>query len=85
MRLGPGSGGVGGIMSLDYLCRWQIQIFVYCVWRISAHLRCTQCSILFTLCISASYRVFVYGRYCNSRLVCVWLSDLDLSRHHPPS
>ena len=33
------------------------------------------------LWISASYRVFVYGRYRKSRLVCVWLSDLDLSRH----
>ena len=22
--------------------------------------------------------IFVYGRYCKSRLVCVWLSDLDL-------
>ena len=33
--------------------------------------------------ISASYHVFVCGRYCKSRLVCVWLSDLDLSRHRP--
>ena len=37
-----------------------------------------------TLSISASYRVFVYGRYRKSRLVCVLLSDLDLSRHHLP-
>ena len=36
-----------------------------------------------TISISASYRVFVYGRYRKSRLVCVWLSDLDLSQHHP--
>ena len=36
-----------------------------------------------TLSISASYHVFVYDRYRKSRLVCVWLSDLDLSRHHP--
>ena len=36
-----------------------------------------------TLWISASYSVFVYGIYRNSRRVCVWLSDLDLSRHHP--
>ena len=34
------------------------------------------------LSISASYRVFVCGRYCKSRLVCVLL-DLDLSRHYP--
>ena len=32
-----------------------------------------------TLSISASYHVFVYGRYRKSRLVCVCLSDLDLS------
>ena len=33
----------------------------------------------FTLSISAFYHVFVYGKY---RLVCVWLTDLDLFRHH---
>ena len=31
-------------MSLDSLCRWQVQVSVYCAWRIPAHLRCTQCS-----------------------------------------
>ena len=31
---------------LDYLCIWQVQVYVYCAWRIPAHLRCTQCSIL---------------------------------------
>ena len=36
-------------MSLDYLCRWQGQVSVYCAWRIPAHLRCTQCSILLHL------------------------------------
>ena len=35
-----------------------------------------------TLPISASYHVFVYGRYRKSRLVCVLLSDLDLSGPH---
>ena len=34
------------VMSLDSLCRWQIQVSVYCARRIPAHLRCTQCSIL---------------------------------------
>ena len=33
-------------MSLDSLCRWQVQVSVYCAWRIPAHLRCTQCSIM---------------------------------------
>ena len=28
-------------MSLDYLCRWQVQVSVYCAWRIPAHLRCS--------------------------------------------
>ena len=36
-------------MSLDSLCRWQVQISVDCAWRIPAHLRCTQCSILLHL------------------------------------
>ena len=36
-------------MSLDSLCGWQVQVFVYCAWRIPAHLRCTQCSILLHL------------------------------------
>ena len=47
-------GGWCGVMSvcvvsLDYLCRWQVQLYVYCARRISAHLRCTQCSILLHL------------------------------------
>ena len=36
-------------MSLDSLCRWQVQVSVYCAWRIPAQLRCTQCSILLHL------------------------------------
>ena len=36
-------------MSLDFLCRWQVQVYVYCAWRIPAHLRCTQCSIMLHL------------------------------------
>ena len=36
-------------MSLDSLCRWQVQVSVYCALRIPAHLRCTQCSILLHL------------------------------------
>ena len=43
-----GLGGWGGVMSvcvvsLDSLCRWQVQVYVYCARRIPAHLRCTQC------------------------------------------
>ena len=36
-------------MSLAYLCRWQVQVFVYCAWRIPEHRRYTQCSILLHL------------------------------------
>ena len=41
----------GGVMcvcvvSLDSLCRWQDQVCVYCVRRIRAFARYTQCSIL---------------------------------------
>ena len=35
--LGPGSGAVGWCyvcVSLDSLCRWQVQVSVYCAWRI---------------------------------------------------
>ena len=45
-------GGWDGVMSvviLHYLWRWQVQVSVYCARRIPAHLRCTQCSILFQL------------------------------------
>ena len=48
--LGPGSERVGWCyvcMSLDYLCRWQVQLSVYCARQISTILRYTQCSILF--------------------------------------
>ena len=36
-------------MSLGSLCRWQVQVSVYCAWWIPAHLSCTQCSILLHL------------------------------------
>ena len=55
----------------DVCMSWQVQVSVYCARRIPAHLRCTQCSILCTISISASHRVFVYGRYRKSRLVCI--------------
>ena len=52
--LDEGLEGWGGVMSvrgvsLDYMCRWQVQVSVYCAWRIPAHLRFTQCSILLYL------------------------------------
>ena len=53
-RLGLGLAnpvGTGGVLdvSLDSLCRWKVQVSVYCAWRIPAHLRCTQCSIMLHL------------------------------------
>ena len=38
-----------GVVNLDSLWRWQVQVSVYCAKRIPAHLRCTQCSILLHL------------------------------------
>ena len=37
------------VVSPDYLCRWQVQVSVYCARWLPAHLRCTQCSILLYL------------------------------------
>ena len=63
-RLGPASGRVGGlvqslggwggvmyvcVVSLDSLCRWQVQVSVYCARWIPAHLWCTQCSMMLHL------------------------------------
>ena len=36
-------------MSPDSLCRWQVQVSIYCAGRLHAHLGCTQCSILLHL------------------------------------
>ena len=30
--LGPGSGAAFVCVSMDYLCRWQVQVSVYCAW-----------------------------------------------------
>ena len=36
-------------MNLDYLCIWQVQVYGYCARPRSAHLMCTQCSIMLHL------------------------------------
>ena len=64
--LGQSLGGWGGVIyvcvvSLDYLCRWQLQVSVYCTRRIPAHLRCTQCSILL-------HRIDI----CFLTCICLW-------------
>ena len=48
-------------MSLDSRCRWQVQVYVYCAWRIPAHLRCIQCSILL-------HRMDI----CFLTCICLW-------------
>ena len=60
-RLGPGSGRVGLCYvcvccesGFSVLCRWQVQVYVYCARLIPAHLMCTQCSIplqLIDICV----------------------------------
>ena len=49
--LDQGLEGRVGVMSVspDSLCRWQVQVSVYCDRRIPAHLTGTQCSILLHL------------------------------------
>ena len=70
------SGTVGWfyvcVVSLNSLCRWKLQVSVYCAWRIPAHLRCTQCSILLHIIdICFITCIFICGRYCKYRFVCV--------------
>ena len=48
-------------MSLDSLCRWQVQIAVYFAWRIPAHLRCTQCS-----------NMLHFMDICFQTYICLW-------------
>ena len=61
-------------MSLDSLCRWQVQVPAYCAWRIPAHLRCTQCSILlhlmdicFLTCICLWQISQIQTRFCEQQ------------------
>ena len=49
------------VVSPAFLCRWQVQVSVYCAGRIPAHLRCTQCSILLHLIDN-----------CSLNCVCLW-------------
>ena len=55
----------GGVVcvSLDSLCRWQVQVSVCCAWRLPAHLRCTQCSILLHLRLMD---------ICFLTCICLW-------------
>ena len=48
-------------MSLDYLCRWQVQVSVYCAWRIPVDLKCIQCLIMLHLM-----------DICFRTCICLW-------------
>ena len=80
-------------MSLDSLCRWQVQVSVYCAWRIPAHLRYTQCSILlhlldicFLTCIClwqiSQIQTFLFG-VVGPGLVSTSPAFLRNSANHP--
>ena len=82
--LGPGSGEV------EWCYVWESCESGFCVDGRSRYLYIVLGGYLrilvhpvFNPVAPRGYRVFVYGRYRKSRLVCVCLSDLDLSRHHP--
>ena len=90
--LGPGVVLCLCVVSLDYLCRWQVRVSVYCGYR---HILCApSVQSCCTLSISASYRVFVCVRYHKSSLISVcficrtWISlDITLfyEKCHPSS
>ena len=86
--LGPGSGGV-------VLCLCGLLVRILCVDGRSRYLYIVLDRYMHilgapsvqsccTFSVSASYNAFVHGRYHKSSLICVWLSDIDLSRLHPP-
>ena len=58
---------------------------MYCVWRIPAHLRCTQCSILFE--VSPSVTRGSTGRFVLDGMVSLpwmrswWATWLAVTRH----
>ena len=81
---GVGRGLYQGLEGWCYVCVDGRSRYLYIV--IGGYLRilgAPSVQSCFTLSRSANYDVFVCSRYCKSSLVCVWLSDLDLSRHHP--
>ena len=54
------------VVSLDYLCRWQVQVSVYCVDGYMRILGSHSVQSCYTISISESYRIFVCSRYCKS-------------------
>ena len=73
--------------------RWQVQVSVYCAWRIPAHMRCTQCSIMlhlmdicFLTCIClwqiSQIQTFLF-RVVGPRLVSTSPAFVSNSASHP--
>ena len=74
-----GTGGVLERVSVWRWCRWGVDLDqgLEVLGGYLCILGSPNVPSCCTLWISSSYRVFVYGKYRN------WLSDLNLSRHHP--
>ena len=79
---------VGGVMSvcvvsLDFMCLWQVQVYVYCARQIIAHLRCINPVapyryLLLNLYLSVADIANPYLFACSSR---TWIS-LDIARFY---
>ena len=70
-------------LCLDFRCRWKVQVSVYCAWRIPAHLRCTQCSILLhfmDICFLTC--IYLWQISQIQTFLCVFVGP-GFSRHHP--
>ena len=76
-NLGQGLGGWGGVMyvcvvSLDYLCRWQVQVSVYCARQCSILLHLIDICFLTCIClwqisqIQTCFRVIVGPRLVST-------------------
>ena len=51
------------------MCRWQVQVYVYCAWRIHGHLRCTQCSIMLYLMAKGDHGVNLKNVYLLTSII----------------
>ena len=90
--LGLGSGRVGCVMTvcvvnLDSLWRWQVQVSVYCAWRIPGHFMCTH-SVFNTV---ALYQYLLHNMYLSVADIanpdflgcyCQTWSSLDITRFY---
>ena len=66
-------------MSPDSLCRWQVQVFIYCACASYVH-PVFNLLHLMDICFLPSICLW---KISQIQTLYVWLSELDLSRHHP--